>query len=344
MRYSEMLEALPADKSRHILLGNGFSIGCDKRFSYPNLFEYACKNGLSDRAQGVFERLGTNNFEGVLRMLEDSLWTIRHYGFEDERLLAQIEEDLGTVKTSLVKAIAETHLEHTGEVADEKKATCVEFLKGYHNVFTTNYDLLLYWVAMAGPPQVREQDGFRLPIDEEEPKYLVFSEHTGPNRGMLFLHGALHFYVVNGEVRKHCWELSGERLTTLIRDGLQTGQYPLFVAEGEPDKKREQIQRSGYLSFCLGKLERIKNTLVVYGHALSDEDQHILNTIADNPDIERLCIGIFPDPESPEATAIRKSVDNIVRRRQEWQQKRPRKYKADLEVIYYDSKTAPVWQ
>jgi hypothetical protein len=275
-------------------------------------------------------------------MLENSIWTIRHYGFTDEKLLAEMEEDLQTVKNSLVQAVAETHLEHTGEVADEKKSCCVEFLQEYQNVFTTNYDLLLYWVAMAGPAAVREQDGFRLPVEDDDPKYLVFSEHTGSNRGMLFLHGALHFYVVNGEVRKHCWELTGKRLTTLIRDGLQNGQYPLFVAEGQPDRKREQIQRSGYLSYCLGKLERVKNTIVTYGHALSAEDQHILNTIADNSSIDRLCIGIYADPGSPEAAAVQNSVDNLVRRRKEWQRKKSKQY-GDLEVIYYDSKTAPVW-
>jgi hypothetical protein len=341
MQYAEMLEKLPRGR-KHIVLGNGFSIGCDERFSYPNLFDYACKNGLSERAQGLFQRVGTNNFEGVLRMLEDSIWTIKHYGFEDKKRLAQMEEDIETVKNTLVRAIAETHLEHTGEVADDKKACCVQFLSQYHNVFTTNYDLLLYWVAMAGPAQVREQDGFRLPVEEEDPKYLVFTEHTGSNRGMLFLHGALHFYVVDGEVRKHCWERTGERLTTLIRDGLQHGQYPLFVAEGKPERKREQIQRSGYLSFCLGKLERIENTLVIYGHSLNETDQHILNTIVDNPGIERVCIGIHADPESQRAAAIRKSSDNLVRRRKEWRRKKPKQY-GDLEVIFYDSKTVPVW-
>jgi len=34
LKYEEVLERLPATK--HLLLGNGFSIGCDKIFSYPN--------------------------------------------------------------------------------------------------------------------------------------------------------------------------------------------------------------------------------------------------------------------------------------------------------------------
>lgn len=52
------------NKTAHLLLGNGFSIACDPVFSYRSLFEEAVKRGLSDRAQRLFERLGTNNFEG----------------------------------------------------------------------------------------------------------------------------------------------------------------------------------------------------------------------------------------------------------------------------------------
>ena len=46
-------------------------------------------------------RLGTNNFEGVLRMLEDTIWTARHYGFKEEELFTQMKTDLETVKNAL---------------------------------------------------------------------------------------------------------------------------------------------------------------------------------------------------------------------------------------------------
>jgi hypothetical protein len=82
LTYPELLQPMPTGR-KHILLGNGFSIGCDKRFAYPNLFDSACKAGLSERAKGLFDRLGTNNFEGVLRMLEDTIWAARHYGFKE---------------------------------------------------------------------------------------------------------------------------------------------------------------------------------------------------------------------------------------------------------------------
>jgi hypothetical protein len=52
-------------------------------------------------------RLGTNNFEDVLRMLEDTIWAARHdgfkehYGFKEEELFTQMKTDLETVKNAL---------------------------------------------------------------------------------------------------------------------------------------------------------------------------------------------------------------------------------------------------
>jgi hypothetical protein len=135
--YSDVKKELP--KRAHILIGNGFSIGCDKRFQYPNLYDYACKHGLSMRAQALFGRLGTNNFEGVLRLLEDARWTAKQYGVKDKEPLREMKEDLATIKSALVEAIAETHLLHAGEVADERKQCCGDFLADYFNVF--HYEL-----------------------------------------------------------------------------------------------------------------------------------------------------------------------------------------------------------
>ncbi len=58
----------------HILLGNGFSIACDPIFKYEKLLEYAKESGLSQEVVGLFEYLGTNNFEGVLKQLEHCNW------------------------------------------------------------------------------------------------------------------------------------------------------------------------------------------------------------------------------------------------------------------------------
>lgn len=190
-----------------------------------------------------------------------------------------------------------------------------------HNIFTTNYDLLLYWtVLQSGTPS--HQDGFRSDEDDPDTSYVIFTERLGGTKGLFYLHGALHLYVAAGELRKHSWRRTGQRLTELIRAGLNVGEYPLFIAEGTAEKKLEQIQRNGYLWYALDKLARIESPLVVFGHSFSEGDQHIANTLADSADLPALYVGLHGDPDSERNLQIRSVVDGIARRREERERQR----------------------
>lgn len=323
-----------SDGRSHLLLGNGFSIACDPVFSYPSLYDKAVAAGLSGRAQEVFSRLGTNNFEGVLRLLTDSHWVAQTYGLIPGPRSPMLA-DLDVVKSGLVQAIADSHLEHTGLVADRKKQAAAEFLAPYHNIFTTNYDLLIYWVIMHGEGRPIYWDGFGDDASEPDAPYVVFSFHLGEHKGVFYLHGGLHMYVNAGQVCKHCWSRTGEPLTSLIKGGFANGQYPLFVAEGSPNKKLEQILRSAYLSYGLDKLKRITNRLVIFGHSLGDNDDHLRRAIAGIRKLKDLYVGIHD--ERPNGVArFRNAVTAIQATRQ--QQELP-----PLDVKYYRSRTANVW-
>jgi hypothetical protein len=342
LTYSQIREKIGSGRS-HLLLGNGFSISCDKRFLYGRLFDFAKQNGLTERVLGVFERLGTNNFEGVMRLLEDADWLARHYGLVPGALETQsyMREDLQSVKNALVAALALTHLEHTGKVADERKSRCAKFLEPYHNIFTTNYDLLLYWVEMHALEVLQGRDGFDYDIEEPEADYVVFSEHVGGEKGIFFIHGALHLHVVNGQVRKHTWSRTQVPLIQSIRKALDEGQYPLFVAEGLPERKLEQIQRSGYLSYCLGKLERIEKSLVVYGLSFGQSDRHIANVIADNRELRSLYVGLYGDPNNELNLDVKKNVQAIRERRTAMIEAKRARH--TLDVHFYDAASASVW-
>lgn len=335
--YDEVRDQIGRGTS-HLLLGNGFSIGCDPVFRYESLYDAAREGGLSERAQQVFGKLGTNNFEGVLRLLEEADWVAREYGYIDEPRSA-ILDDVAVVKRALVEAVARSHLAHTGLVKSEMKNCASTFLRPYQNVFTTNYDLVLYWVVMY-PEKALFQDGFAADHEDPDVPYLVFDGAIGRAPGMLYLHGALHLYVVDGEVRKRSWTREDRPLTELVRDGLERGDCPLFVAEGAPEKKLEQIQRSGYLYYCLDKLSRIKAPLVVYGHSLGPTDSHISDVIADNTALTSLYVGLHGDPDGDQNLAIRANVGRIVDRRRRMIE---RGGGEDLMVDYFPSESARVW-
>ncbi len=272
-----------------------------------------------------------------MRLLEDSDWVAREYNLIDGPRSPMLE-DLEIIKNTLIQAIAESHLDHPGDVDDDRKASAVQFLLPYHSVFTTNYDLLLYWITMfAGDPPPFE-DGFRSDEDNPEAEYLVFSKRLGDTRGVLYLHGALHLYLRGGELRKHSWLRSGRRLTELIREGLEEGDYPLFVAEGTADKKMGQIQGNGYLWYSLDKLRTIQSPLVIFGHSLGASDGHILDTVARNRKLPAIYVGLHGNPDSISSRSTRAAAQRLADLRAQLPG-RPR----PLEVKFFDSDSAHVW-
>ena len=338
LSFAEVRAACGAGRC-HLLLGNGFSIACDPIFRYASLYDSAVAAGLSDRAQQVFQRLGTNNFEGVLQLLDDSRWVATLYEIPVNDTLG-MAQDSAVVKHTLVEAVTTSHLAHTGLVLDAKKTAARAFLAAFHNVFTTNYDLLLYWAVLHGG-EPTHQDGFRPSEEEPDAPYLVFSERLGETKGIYYLHGALHFYLAGGELRKHSWVRTDRRLTDSIREGLAAGQYPLFVAEGDPEKKLQQIQRNGYLWYALEKFRRIEGPLVIYGHSLGPSDQHLVDAIAENRKMRTVYIGLHGSTTSEANLRVQQAVARMQSRRNEFA--RGRRSCPELEVAYFDSTTANAW-
>lgn len=338
--YPRALAALGSSR-KHLLLGNGFSIGCDPIFSYASLFEAAVVRGLSERAQAVFRRLGTNNFEGVMHLLERSHWVAELYDLIGSGSMSPMLADAEIVKQTLVQAVAESHLAHSGLVPDEKKAAALRFLRSFYHVFTTNYDLLTYWVIMSAPDGPRWQDGFRSDQDDPETPYVVFTERLGNHQGLFFLHGALHLYVADGELRKHTWIRTRRPITELILESMASNEYPLFVAEGDPTQKLEQIQRTGYLWYCLDKLARIEGPLMIFGHSLGVSDQHIVDVISANTKLPHIAVALHGDPSSAANQSIFASAEAMRARRTALVERRGRGMQ--LEVSYFDSESARVW-
>lgn len=249
--------------------------------------------------------------------------------------------DSEIVKNALVSAVANNHLEHSGLVTADRKERALQFLNIFHNVFTTNYDLLAYWVIMSAQDHPPFQDGFRAPADPEEP-HVIFSERIGDAKGLYYLHGALHLHLSGGELRKHTWCRTGMRLTDQIREGLANRRYPLFVAEGSADRKLEQIQRHGYLWYSLDKLSRIKGPLVIYGHALGLSDMHIVDAVARNRDLPNVFVGLFGSEDTAANRAtITVATQMVVTRQDEIVRHNGRG--KPLQVAFFQSETAQAW-
>ncbi len=120
----------------------------------------------------------------------------------DEELVEKINEASKTLKESLLKAVKELHPEHVFEVPEEKSKHCASFLSDYlkegSNIFSTNYDILLYWVLMRNKIE-KSVDGFGRDVEDTgeyvPEENLEFSElRWGKHKqrqNIHYLHGAL---------------------------------------------------------------------------------------------------------------------------------------------------------
>lgn len=337
--YQQALEST-GNGRKHILLGNGFSVSCDSIFQYANLYEVARHAGLSPRAQEVFKKLGTCNFEGVMRLLDDSHWIAQTYQLIVSDDTTTILSDVEIIKRTLVASVAAAHLPNTGSIPEDRKLAALKFLSPYHNIYTTNYDLLPYWVNLSSKEKPIWQDGFRSSDEDPDAPYVVFSHALADNKGLFYLHGALHLFVKAGELRKHCWNRTGRPLTDLITEGLQNDAYPLFIAEGDSPKKTEQIQRSGYLWYCYSKLSRSENPLVVFGHSLGPSDAHICEAIVRSK-CQYVVVGLHGDVDAPYNQEIVKSLYQMQASRKQLIEHGHSKVSLSFE--FFDSATAPAW-
>ena len=138
--------------SRHLLLGNGFSIACRAdSFAYGKLFDEADFSGLSIEAHSLFGLFGTADFEQVIEALRVSAAVLGLYEGPDGDLIQGIEADAAALKEALAEVLARKHPDNVGDIEDGEYASARTFLANFDGkIYTVNYDLLLYWTFAAG--------------------------------------------------------------------------------------------------------------------------------------------------------------------------------------------------
>lgn len=328
--FEQALAAAGPTERSTLLLGNGFSIACDPRFLYGSLYVELEDKGISRELRALFSRLGTNDFEGVLRLLDDAQRVAELYG---GALPESVEEDREVLKQSLVELVSEHHPDVAATIDDARWTRARRFLSRFGSVFTTNYDLLLHWACLhQGTPLLSDGFGAHPAADDRDDLCFTFN-FPERARKMWYLHGALHLYEEDGLVFKRASK-RGAAVTEQVRDAIDDAQYPLFVAEGDPDRKAERIRRNGYLNAAREALSAASDSLIAFGFKFGATDQHLVDAIASNTNLRHLCVGLYGATRNVSSletmTAISRALDTHNRT-------------SNLAVTYFDSTTANVW-
>lgn len=334
LTFEQALARVPTNKQPHVLLGNGFSRACrNDIFAYGALFDRADFNALSPLAREAFDVLDTTDFEVVMRALKDAAKLIRLYAPTSPDVAEHMLRDANGLREVLVRAIAQNHPDHPAEIDGNQYAACRRFLAHFKNIYTLNYDLLLYWALMNDehPPHVPCDDGFRTPEDGAE-EYVTW-EPGRHAQNIHYLHGALHIFDAGTEVQKYTWANTGVRLIDQIRSALTNELYPIFVAEGESAQKYRRIRHSDFLHKAYRSFQEIGGTLFVYGHAMSPNDEHIIRLIGKGK-LDQVFVGIYGDETSEPNQAIRRRVQQL---------QGVRTARKPLQADFFDAATARVW-
>lgn len=289
MTYDEVLESLQKKKRQtHLLLGNGFSMAYD-----TDIFSYNALHGFIEKLDNellakLFEIIKTKNFELVMQQLENFGELIDAFG-TDEDLKTKVTEAHELLKHALIDAVKELHPEHVFTVPEEKSVACANFLSYYFqgngNIFTTNYDILLYWVLMRnalehhvdGFGRELENPGAFVPADEMEFSELRWGKYK-ERQNVHYLHGALPFFDTGIDIIKEEYDNSNYLLEN-IEARLNNKEYPIFVTSGDGDEKLTHIMHNRYLTHCYEKLSNIEGSLITFGFNFGPSDHHIIEAI-----------------------------------------------------------------
>jgi uncharacterized protein DUF4917 len=324
-----------SEGKKHLLLGNGFSRACrDEIFAYEALFQRADFSALSQTARESFNSLHTTDFEIVMRALRTAEALVHLYEPGNDSLAANLHNDAEGLRDVLAAAISQNHPERPGDIPAPSYESCRRFLQHFDSIYTLNYDLLLYWALMQTElePDVEFDDGFRTP-DDGEAEYVTWEIEKTYAQTIFYLHGALHLYDAGAELQKYTWCNTQVALIEQIRAALAAELYPLIVAEGTSRDKLDRILHSSYLGRGYRSFSSIGGSLFVYGHAMSENDDHWYRLL-EKGKLRRLFVGVFGDPNS---AGNRTLITRGLRLRELRPAKKP------LEVMFFDSASANVW-
>jgi Domain of unknown function (DUF4917) len=265
---------------RALLLGNGSSVAISSRFRYGSLLAAA---GLTKDDVALFQHLRTVDFEEALHSLHTAQFVVGQTGGAPQPIADRYSE----LRQKLVNAVDAHHVSRAAALGyGVLQAWNVELMK-YTSIFSTNYDLLLYWSINQNSEQFVDFV-FKGGFDETE------CQPRGAQRQVWWLHGGLHLHVdsATGEIRKHV-STSTDSIQSLFS---KTGTRSLFIAEGSSQQKRSRIRSNSYLETAFQKLRDIHQDLVILGSQLGPTDVHLVDAIRNSP-CPRVLIGIYPSDQ-----------------------------------------------
>jgi hypothetical protein len=267
-----------------LLVGNGASLAVAPSFGYASLLDVVSgptiEHPLTSDDRRLFEVANESDFEAVLSDLRKAADLAGAVGVDKE----PFNETYDRVRNALIEGVHSVHPRH-GELDSDRLESVQASLLHFDEVFTTNYDLLLYW-ALTSTPNMQD---FRDFFWGAELDFDLADTWVAANKTIVhYLHGGLHlFQRPDGRTVKASGAPIDEwanyvPLLELTFD-YEGARYPLFVSEGSSEDKLSAINSNGYLAFVYQRWVELiwkqGTSLTVFGHRLGIQDDHLLKPL-----------------------------------------------------------------
>lgn len=260
-------DALEAEKNKSLFLGNGFNIMYDERYRYESLID---RSSLSQELKDIFNNFEYKNFEYYMKILE---WISPIFSGKLEYSICDIK--INEIKDAFIKSVSITQPNGL-QISDEEYRSVLEFISNYNNIFTLNYDLIIYYLIL----EYNRRNGLKffdcfLP---EKDGYYYFNHDDRCN--VFFLHGSLFHFSREASGYKRTYKLISREdmgITRQAKEKMSGGEYPIFISEGNPNIKLSKIENNDYLKRCYDSLKCNKLPMYIFGSSL--DDSHLVKAI-----------------------------------------------------------------
>lgn len=267
-----------------------------ERLSYRSLYERVCESGrLNHEIINMFEYFGTTNFEFIMKLLLEASRVNEVLEIDDDKTKDYYHE----IRDSLIDTIREIHPTH--ESVENLLPKIAYFLMNFTTVLSLNYDLLVYWSMLEGNDKLEcrwfKDCYVRGAFDNDFADYMYEPQPPATGATLVFYpHGSLFFVTdIDGNEEKLSHHEDEVLLETILARWKEKDYIPLFVSEGNTTAKFHAIKRSNYLNTVYDSvLRRMTGSLVIYGWAASEQDEHIFNGI-DHKEITDIAVSVHTE-------------------------------------------------
>jgi hypothetical protein len=314
-----------------ILVGNGQSIALSDRFKDVSLVGEVDLS-LREEIKRLLAALETSSFEGVLGGLLTGS-RVAEILIPGPQAPEIVRASYERIKQGLIDAVHSVHVLRS-DIDNSVLLRIGEELTRYSAVYSTNYDLTLYWSLMQWADTDgsldRIRDHFRARDGETNIKNVfdlvraMEPEADTCVTELFFVHGALHLFQLPSKTVGKLTN-NGQGLLDQFYHYPVENSLPLFISEGDSKAKREAIRDSVYLEYVFSRFQKYTGPLVIFGHALGDPDRHLREAIS-NTSERKLAISIHSG-----------KPDHVVKRKSDYCG-----YFPNADIQFFDSQTHPL--